>query len=110
MRNEIDRQAQDEQCKNTGEDMEQRDQRSQDSQAEGTGTQIAIPDAYENISDADEDLNDGGEGKEAGTSRLSIRKRLTKVKSSLEGKKKRNANKDYLRNRFELLKDLDDTS
>ncbi len=96
--------------KNTGEDMEQRDQRSQDSQAEGTGTQIAIPDAYENISDADEDLNDGGEGKEAGTSRLSIRKRLTKVKSSLEGKKKRNANKDYLRNRFELLKDLDDTS
>lgn len=110
VRNEIDRQAQDEQCKNTGEDMEQRDQRSQDSQAEGTGTQIAIPDAYENISDADEDLNDGGEGKEAGTSRVSIRKRLTKVKSSLEGKKKRNANKDYLRNRFELLKDLDDTS
>lgn len=109
VRKEIDGQAQDEQCKNTGEVMEQRDQRSQDSQAEGTETQIAIPDAYENISDA-EDLNDGGEGKEAGTSRLSIRKRLTKVKSSLEVKKKRNANKDYLRNRFELLKDLDDTN
>ncbi len=40
VRNEIDRQVQDEQCKNTGEDMEQRDQRSQDSQAEGTGTRL----------------------------------------------------------------------